>query len=492
MPRLRSDVIDKLRAKYPQYADMNDDALSASVLKAHPEYSDLVNEQMQPTKFDAPVSPYPKTVAALTAAGDLGKGALKGLTNTVTGAEKLVAAVPGGKYFLPPNVDIPAQEKLAQTHNTAQAVGKGVEQAGEFLVPGVGEEALAGRFGGGLAARIGSKALGGAVVNKAQGGTATGGALMGGIGEGLAQGVKAVAPTLAKVSMGVRGGDYARGADPGAAIIARTKGFNPGTVAREAADLNSADLAQLHADADASTIPVPMRPAQDVANGALDEATTRNAGATIKEMQQLSDQLHFQKPGGATSVPFTGVANPVRVSASATGTTRIPDSVPAARALSLKRGVGDLVTSWNPATASDFGKGATERVYGALDKGIDAAVPSSARLNSQMQSMIPVADRAAAKDLNAGVLERVLGRFTRPTGALVGGIAGYEEGKQNGGGLPGALVGGATGLVAPELLTNPTTMMLAARGVNSPLVSRYVVPGMRGLIAQPTRKKDSE
>jgi hypothetical protein len=53
--------------------------------------------------------------------------------------------------------------------------------------------------------------------------------------------------------------------------------------------------------------------------------------------------------------------------------------------------------------------------------------------------------------------------------------SGYREG-----GIPGALAGGVAGFVVPELLTSPTSQMVAARGLNSPVTHQIVRPLVQG------------
>lgn len=417
---------------------------------------------------------------------EFGKGMAKGALGTLANVDSMASKVPGVRALVNP-VKVADMQQRAQTTSPTQAIGKGTEQAAEFLVPGGAEEAVAARMGGGLVARIATKAAGSGIINKAQGRSFAAGAAMGGVGEGVASGLKAAVPALAETAMSVRGADRANGRSIGEAMMNETTGVRPGTIARQAdqriSDLNN----QLMQDAEASPVPVSLAPARAVAKSSLGTAVNRNAGPTIKEMQQLTDQLHLQKPGGATDVTFSGLDNPVRIASPSTRTTAIPETVPAARALSLKRGVGDLVGSWTQ--PGDFSSGAVKQVYGALDGGIDSAVPTSAELNSRMSSLMPVAKRAGEKDLNAGILQKMIARGQAHTGALTGPLAAGAYGFAHGGALGGVL-GAAGGLLGQEVLTNPTTLMVGARTFASPALGRYVLPGLTGTGLQLTRKDD--
>ena len=152
----------------------------------------------------------------------------------------------------------------------------------------------------------------------------------------------------------------------------------------------------------------------------------------------------------------------------------IPENITPQRALNLKRGFNDEFLRWNPEThdtALNAGRGA----YHALDSELDRAVPSAAPINQRVSSLIEVLRNADRASREAPTMQRVMGRIGAHTGALTlggaGSVAGYHEG-----GLPGAIVGGATGVVAPELLASPEAQIGAARLFNR-------ARGLRPLVA---------
>jgi hypothetical protein len=112
--------------------------------------------------------------------------------------------------------------------------------------------------------------------------------------------------------------------------------------------------------------------------------------------------------------------------------------------------------------------GAVKKSYGALTGQIHDSVPDLIPIDSRLHSLLPVADRAEAKDLNAPFVQRLAGRFGAHTGALtgatVGAIGGYEHG-----GPSEALKYGLLGLTLPEVLASPAVQMVGARALNSPL-----------------------
>jgi hypothetical protein len=53
-------------------------------------------------------------------------------------------------------------------------------------------------------------------------------------------------------------------------------------------------------------------------------------------------------------------------------------------------------------------------------------------------------------------------------------------------------VGGVTGMVAPELLTHPTTLMMGARAMDSPALQKLAIPGATGAVLGLTHVDDDD
>jgi hypothetical protein len=174
-----------------------------------------------------------------------GKGAAGGLDLLNRGIDRIL---PQSMQTSPERLQ--QQQQFMQPHNTTQEIGKGLENAAEFAVPIGGPESKV--------ARLGLEALRGGVVNKAQGGSFGAGAAMGGAGEGLAQGMKAVAPGLAESALNIRKEDRAYKAPRaiGKAILNETRGFRPGTVAESA----QGTLDQLNPQLNAAARAADVRP----------------------------------------------------------------------------------------------------------------------------------------------------------------------------------------------------------------------------------------
>ena len=207
----------------------------------------------------------------MSMAGDVGKGILKGVGSTAYNIGKALYPDVIAKHMT--GVVPPEQERQAfAPTNTAQSIGKGAEQIGEFMLPGGLEEegaaklaTMAPRLGRAAAplARIATSALSSGAVNAAQGGSPLAGAAMGAGGAIVGQGLKAMAPTIAEGALNIRKLDRAYGKGGGAigrAVLDETKGIRPGTIAQSAEDRLGELNPQLNAAADrASVRPNPTR-----------------------------------------------------------------------------------------------------------------------------------------------------------------------------------------------------------------------------------------
>jgi len=424
---------------------------------------------------DNSTSPQTTTEKFVDTAEDFGKGMLKGAGSTANSIGHIL--VPDWAVRMAGGTPPTAEQENAvfAPTNTAQSIGKGVEQAGEFLIPGGAEEAAAEHLAPILSkvpgltkaaptlARIGTSAVGSGLVNKAQGGSLSGGAAAGAIGAGVGAGLKKIAPKLAESALNVRGSDRAYGRTPGQAILDETTGFSPRKIATQASDKVEELTNNLEDMARDSPNSASLAPARDEATKSIGAAYGRNNKSTYDKLLKMGRQLDTNLEG-----------------------EEIPEITSPQQILHLKRGVGDLQTSWNPATQPKWVNGQVGRVYHALDSEFDRAVPEGAALNQRISSLMPVAQRANAEDLNAGFLQRSIGRFKAHTGALAAPLLGAGEGYREHG-LPGALVGGGLGLAGAEALSSPEVWMALARGANSPVLRKIAIPAATGGLLQSTR-----
>ena len=519
---------------------------------------------------------------------DLVKGIGESAVSLMSTGDNAVRKIPGiGEWLTTPATGAPADKAIAHTHelatpaNTTQAVGKGIGDAAQFLIPGGAEEKAAMMLPeiARPAARIGLSALSSGAVNKAQGGSFGTGAAAGGIGAGIGAGLKAAAPKVAETALGIPKAARAFGKTPGAAILNETRGIRPETIADSAKESMGKITPQLEHAADVASVrpnptrglltsgtqEIPLGSAPNV-RGRLSKPITLqsnrpmprefpgygvNAPPTprisegvpgeageIPTAEQMSGQIprkfngfgphEYQgeipgsrggigQPNGVLLRPPSTSGSPIpsiipnrsaslgparsiigdamnqaeRQNAEGLhsqlgnmqqflgkrfGTNEpIPANVTPRELLDLKRGLSEEHLRWNPEThnrALSTGRSA----YHALDQELDRTVPEAAGLNQRLSSLIPVAQRGESVSRNAPTLQRAIGRFGAHTGALTLGGVGAVEGHREAG-VPGAIAGGLTGVLAPELISSPEGQMAIARTLNKARNLRPVVGG---------------
>jgi hypothetical protein len=143
---------------------------------------------------------------------------------------------------------------------------------------------------------------------------------------------------------------------------------------------------------------------------------------------------------------------------------QIPEHITPSHLSRLQQGFSDEHLTWNP-DRHEMANAAGERAYGAMTGELGRTAPETVPLNSRISNLIPAQRAAESMSRGAPLTQRVLGRFGRPTGALMGGGIGAAAGAKEGG-TPGAIAGGLTGLVAPELIASPEGQMILARSLN--------------------------
>lgn len=209
-------------------------------------------------------------------AGDLATGATQGAANTVgsstAGIARIIRKIPFLGPAIEPEEGINSLEArtadAARPANTTQAVGKGAEQIGEFLLPGAGEEDAVGHALPWLSklgraakpvARIGYQAGTQALINGAQGGSPTAGAITGAVGGGIGEGLRAMAPALAESALGITKRMRGYGKTPGLAALEDTAGITPGKVEASAQQRIGQLTQQVNDMADANSGYVPRQ-----------------------------------------------------------------------------------------------------------------------------------------------------------------------------------------------------------------------------------------
>ncbi|RXS93683.1 hypothetical protein [Silvibacterium dinghuense] len=457
-------------------------------------------------------------------ASNLAKGAAKGIAGDVSNIDNAVAKIPGiGNWLTTPLVgghssqQARAQLSAASTpHGTMQGIGRGIEQAGEFLIPGLGEEEAAGRIASlipsaGRAAaplaRVGYNALTSGAINAMQGGGFASGALAGAGGGAIGEGMRAVAPALAESAIGIRKTDRAYGRTPGRMILDETKGYSPRAVANSA----QATLNQLNPQLDRIADVASVRPRPAI-SGLLQEPVLDEFGR-VTQPHPIAGVIPTTEPNRIGSlIPARGIVGSAIGRATAQNAEKeagqlqpmskflsqrfntgelIPEQVTPRELLNLRRGFGnEFVHNWNPEVSPSV-TGTARRAYGALTDEFHRAVPEAADLDRRIGGLIPVAKRAESADLNAPFTQRVAGRLKAHTGALIGSVGGSLYGYGNGGGIPGAVRGAAISLLAPAVLASPRTLMTAARVANAPGALLRAAQGGALQLAREKAKKGS-
>lgn len=175
------DFANAIKAKYPQYQNIDNQTLAKQVIAKYPQYS----YQVDASSFTSP-APYSTGFAGAinkigSTMGNVGMGILKGTAKTITGGESLIQG--GLNAVTQPLEKLTNQGYSQQTatanqvfgpaltdKGTAQKVGDVAAQIGQFFIPGDAEEDAVegiGKIGKGLgwtdktidAAKLGVKAL---------------------------------------------------------------------------------------------------------------------------------------------------------------------------------------------------------------------------------------------------------------------------------------------------------------------------------------------
>ena len=382
----------------------------------------------------------------------LGEGLLKGAGNTVEGVGRLINKIPVVGEVLSPRSGLDALHLATRPTSPAQKLGYYGEQGAEFMIPGGAEEAALAHLPAAVKAarfirpisRAALQAVDAGTINKLHGDSFKEGAGASLIGTGIAEGARKIAPAVAESALGITRNMRGFGKTPGLAALEETSGIRPISVARSAgkkiSSLNQELETRIGNASALGPAPVSAQPAIDVVDNAIATAGKRNSPlrAQYKGIRtQLTNDLETGASLGVQTTPMD--------------------------LLERKRGIGDLETTWTPEQKKGA-RGIIPKVYGAMDKELDAVAPGSAEINQRISSLIPVRQRGELEDLNAGLGQRTLHRIAAHTGALTGAVFGAREGYERGG-LPGALAGGITGVVIPELITSPTGEMAAARSL---------------------------
>jgi hypothetical protein len=300
--------------------------------------------------------------------------------------------------------------------------------------------------------------------------------LMNATGRGLSR----TAEPVAENALGIRNVDRAPWEkNIGRTVLDNTSGFSPTAVRRSAGDAISNQARMRDAALSSSPNQVSLRPSRAVVDNAITRAAAGNSDTS--HLIPIQEQLNEPKPGFQGNTAPTNTPPPGTIGPS--GPIRISELQDPMNALAIRQRLGKDFTKFDVARpVSNEAKQLGNNAYMGLTDEIHRAVPASAEPDRIISNLIPARDSAQARQLNAGPAARIIDRFARPTGALIGGIGGYEAG-----GIPGAIAG----TVGPVLMTDPTAQMIAARGLDTAgKVTRHPITGQVIRGAQNIRPND--
>lgn len=409
-------------------------------------------------------------------AKDFGKGLLESGVNTLHGIGSAEHALMPqglrstgyGKNF---EAGLDTMADAAKPEGWMQTIGKGLGDVGQFFIPGGAEEEAAahlvpmmGKFGG-LAKPL-MRMAGGEAVNEAEGGPKGAGAAGAGVGEGMAAGMKSLAPFAYETALRIPAMDRGFGRNIGQVGLEETKGVLPSTIRKSAQDSVSRLGAETEAAAKASPNTASLRPARQGLQDWLGQRSTQQSPTLYDQVNGMHEGLETVPRG-----PQAGAA--------------IPDDVPAEDMLAIKRGFSDEhLGKWNP-NVHEKATAAGRQAYGRMADEFHTAVPEAADADRRVSSLIPTLRATDKAERAPSLFQRTAGRIGAHTGALTGAVGGALEGQRLGG-TPGALVGGAAGLLLPELLMSPESQMMAARTMASTGVQNAAPHAMAGGVSKGT------
>jgi hypothetical protein len=278
---------------------------------------------------------------------------------------------------------------------------------------------------------------------------------------------KGVAKPLMKSALGLPGRTERYGATPATAALENTSGITP-TAVRQSSIARLAELdKQLDSLTSASSNPADLSAARKAISDAI--AEVKKGNALPDDLLPMLEQLTKARPGFPGAVTATGEL----------AAQQSPTDF-----LNIKRQFGKDYTKFDSAAPlKDSTRKVGNQAYHEMSTEFDRAVPGAEKVNQQIQSLIPVRDAAQRASENAGPVQNMVNRATRPTGGLAPAIAGFME---------GGPVGAAAALIGQEALGSPTVKIAASRGIygagkaiKSPVVSRGLnAAGVSGTVAK--------
>ena len=397
--------------------------------------------------------------------------------NPVPGIKAIVSDPQGLKHGIEENVFRPQVDQFGKAADAARGkdefsgmgpIGRASEAFGHGLA---GAVPLAGPAAANAGDQIGNGDVAGG-LGSAAGLISTAATPL--VTKGIGRGLQRAAEPVMENALGIRNIDRAPGGKmPGRAALDLTSGFKPETIENSARDAMADQTAARSAAMAAHPNATPsLRPALDEIEAARNKGLAGNSD--MSHLDPMREQLTTPRSGfaGATQ------GNPLTISE-----LQDPDNF-----LAIRQRFGNDFTKFDharplPSETMNVGN----RAYHQLTDEFHRAVPGTAEPDTNIANLMPVAESAAARKLNAPPLQRMVGRFAPHTGALVGAVGGYHA---------GGPLGALAGIAVPEILASPTVQAAAARGINgvgravaSPITTRAIQGAQ---LVKPLRRNDED
>lgn len=263
--------------------------------------------------------------------------------------------------------------------------------------------------------------------------------------------------------------DY--GAQPEEAALRLTHGTDPEDIENQAnatmENLTNQRNAAL-SSAGARGVKVPLAPSRGLVNAGIQ---SQQAGNDVpREMLPIREHFEVPHPGftGAVMQPPTPMVQSPSSVLGPNGQplmTLVPGTKPPARVADyqppmdfqrMKQVLQSRFANFTPGESSREAVDLANQVHHQMGSDLETAVPGTAPLNKDIQSLIPLAKRAHATMLNAGPIENAVDAATRPTGRLAAPFIAGSVG--------GPLAAAAT-FGTQQALSSPRNMIRMARGL---------------------------
>lgn len=425
------DFANKIKAKYPQYADMDNTELVNKIVTKYPVYKQsLVNESESPSVAPLKGAQAPGIVRGLgksaldlvQGVGELGQNVLQQTAGRVV--EK-ITGVPkeemGAKVFEQGTEQFNQIQDATKAEGTGEQVGKFVGDVAQFVIPAtqVGKvqkgASLASRIVGQAVSDTGVQALKEGELNKDVAETAIFSLAFPGVVEGGKAGIKKIlgdsnsAGRIIDSLIKPAKKELAYGKNPGKAIA------EEGLVANSLDDLGEKVKNVIKQKSDEYINEIRKSGISNIdVSGAFNPIDDAISTAVKQNNQTLVNRLNSIKVALTQNLDSVIDESGNQIIKS-TGSKNLQSLTPE-DIVNIKKEIGEMTMFTGNPTDDKLVNSALKKIYGNVKGKIDEAVPGSSKLSEKIASLIS-ADSAIAN--RAAVLQRQnVGNFT---GKVLGG-----------------------------------------------------------------------